>query len=67
MDQLNENKIEGTIYYENEDMETMYVDQSGVDSDNYQYNNVVISDQETTRDSNREDAGVNDREEESQV
>lgn len=65
MEQLDENQTGATIYYENEDMETMYVAQSGGEGDHYQYNNVIIGDQET-RDSNREEQ-EEEREEESQV
>ncbi|XP_020711779.2 zinc finger protein 652-B-like isoform X2 [Athalia rosae] len=65
IDQMEANSSEATIYYENEDMETLYVGQTA-GNDPYQYNDVAMGDQESTRDSNAIDAEMDDREEESQ-
>ncbi|XP_046489958.1 uncharacterized protein [Neodiprion pinetum] len=67
IEQHEETPTEGTIYYENEDMETLYVEQSGGDHDNYQYNNIIEGDEEMTRDSNREDEETDNQEPQEQI
>ncbi|XP_046749560.1 zinc finger and SCAN domain-containing protein 21-like isoform X5 [Diprion similis] len=67
IEQHEETPTEGTIYYENEDMETLYVEQSGGDHDNYQYNNIIEGDEEVTRDSNRDDEETDNQEPQEQI
>lgn len=48
MERLEENTIpvEGTIYYEGDNMETLYVAQAIDDNEQYQYDNVTIEQDE---------------------
>lgn len=48
MERLDENTIpvEGTIYYEGDNMETLYVAQAIDDNEQYQYDNVTIEQDE---------------------
>lgn len=48
MERLNENTIpvEGTIYYEGDNMETLYVAQAIDDNEQYQYDNAAMEQDE---------------------
>lgn len=67
MERLDENTIpvEGTIYYEGDNMETLYVAQAIDDNEQYQYDNAAI-DEQMWETSNNESTG-NQEEENSQV
>lgn len=69
MEQLDENTIpiEGTIYYEADNIETLYVAQTVDDNEQYSYDTAVIENEEQVWETNNSDSNQNQEKENSQV
>lgn len=69
MERLDENTIpvEGTIYYEGDNMETLYVAQAIDDNEQYQYDNAVMEQDEQMWEASNNDSNQNQEEDNSQV
>ncbi|XP_016912545.1 zinc finger protein 62 isoform X1 [Apis cerana] len=68
MEQLDENTIpiEGTIYYEADNIETLYVAQTVDDNEQYSYDTAVIENEEQVWETNNSDSNQNQEKENSQ-
>lgn len=69
MERLNEDTIpvEGTIYYEGDNMETLYVAQAIDDNEQYQYDNAAIEQDEQMWEPANPESNSNQEEDNSQV
>lgn len=69
MEQLDENTIPigGTIYYEADNIETLYVAQTVDDNEQYSYDTAVIENEEQVWETNNSDSNQNQEKENSQV
>lgn len=69
MERLNENTIpvEGTIYYDGDNMETLYVAQAINDNEQYQYDNAAIEQDEQMWEAPNTESNSNQEEDCSQV
>lgn len=69
MERLDENTIpvEGTIYYEGDNMETLYVAQAIDDNEQYQYDNATIEQDEQIWEASNNETNQNQEEDNTQV
>lgn len=69
MERLDENTIpvEGTIYYEGDNMETLYVAQAVDDNEQYQYDNATMEQDEQMWEGSNNESSQNQEEDNTQV